>query len=362
MTSVGALCEKHTSLREGDVEILRGIEANMQLIADLVDADVFIDCVAASGGEAIVVAQGRPRFRRRSLYKGSVVGMSVYKENEPAVFHAIESGNPVRDLKAVTQENVTVKQDVIPIRASDDRIIGVLIRERDISGSLLREKKFHELARQLEGRGIISSDLDAQKTIMREMHHRVKNSLQLVANMLNLQAQNCKDQEIRRIFEENTIRVLSIASTHDIISMSGLSEGISLLTVLGKIVSNIETVVFAARKVNISVAGEDVLVDQSIVSAVTVVTNELVWNSLVHGYDGERDGQIKISIYSGGIDSTIWVEDDGCGFDVNKVYEKKLGLNLVELIVRDKLNGDFFISSSAKGTRASFSFKILDMK
>ena len=354
------LCRAHTLLQAEDVEILSGVESNLQLIANLTAADAFIDCMDLTGREAVVVAQARPEYGRASLYKGSVVGMPVLRKNEPAVFHALESGYPVRDLKAITQESVSVKQDAVPIRGTDPhKVIGVLIRERDISSSILQEKKFHELARQQEDRsdlGLPGSGNDFHRAAIREMHHRVKNSLQLVASIMNLQAKQSQDPEVRRVFEENNARVLSIAATHDIISLSGTIESVSLFSLLSSVARSLEMIASVTRHVEIVVEGEDEEIDSDIASSVALVANELVSNSIQHGYrEGER-GCISISIHRGNLHTTIWVEDDGGGFDQEST-QGHLGLRLVSLTVRDKLNGDFLISSSEKGTRASFSFK-----
>ena len=356
--SLKNLCRIHTSLRETDIEVLLGIEKNLQLIANLADADIFIDCYTKSRQEAIVVSQAKPRLGRSSLYKGSAVGMPVYKHNEPAVFHALESGMPIRDLKALTQEGVYVKQDVVPIVA-DDVIIGVLIRERDISSSLLQEKKYNTLAREQEKRSEVSfpPSSDLNKMVVRETYHRVKNSLQLVASILNLQAREALDQKTRRIFEENVARVLSITSTHDMIAASSEGKSVLLRGLLEKIARNMESIMGPVRLVKVKVRGDDVELQGDIASSVALVANELIFNAVLHGFAEGAEGVISVSVHAGNLHSDVWIEDNGCGFNTESLDSQRLGMRLVALTVRDKLKGDFFVSSSKKGTKASFSFK-----
>ncbi len=353
------ICAAHTRLTADDVERLVGMEANLQLIANLTASDVFIDCMDRTGREAVVVAQARPEYGRASLYQGSVVGMPVLRENEPAVFHALESGCPVRDLKAITQENVSVKQDVVPIMGTVPRqVVGVLIRERDISDSILQEKKFYALARREEDRGDIGllSGSDLGRAAVRETHHRVKNSLQLVASIMNLQARQSDVPEVRRIFEENNARVLSIAATHDIISMSGTTESVSLADLLLSVARNLEVIASVTRRVGIAVVGQDTEVNPDVASSVALVANELILNAVQHGYREGEGGHVSISVRVGELRTNVCIEDDGRGFDA-EVAQEHLGLRLVRLTVQDKLGGDFLISSSDKGTQASFSFK-----
>ncbi|MDR1916826.1 MAG: sensor histidine kinase [Synergistaceae bacterium] len=363
--NITEICLDQTNLSESDILVLANLEKNLQFIADLTIADIFVDCLNKTHSEAIVVSQAMPQNEGASLYSKSVIGMPVYRENEPAVFHVFESGIPVRDLKGTTQENIMVKQDVVPIKANNGRVIGVLIRERDIQSSIIQEKKFNELARRQEERSemFFSSDRmsDTDKIAIREAHHRVKNSLQLVASIMNIQAQQSHDPKVRLLFEENIARVLSIASTHDIMSMGELTKNILLCDLLIRVADNMETLIRDTHHVKISVESSNVFVGSDAAISIALITNELISNSILHGFN-DGNGNIHISIHGGSLYSSVCVEDDGHGFDTEAVDFKRLGLRLVSTMVRDKLKGDFFISSSEKGTRASFSFKVLESR
>ena len=118
------LCWTYTGLSGRDVERLEEVAASMQYTADLTGADIFIDCLDRAGETAIVVAHARPSGLR-SAYHRPVLGQAALREREPAVYHAFGTGMVVRDLKAVTQEDKTVRQDAAPIRGEGERVIGV---------------------------------------------------------------------------------------------------------------------------------------------------------------------------------------------------------------------------------------------
>ena len=110
----------------------------------------------------------------------------------------METKSPVRDIRAVTQEERTVRQDVVPISDDDGRLIGVLIGERDISDDIRQEQKYEALVRRAEkGDFIHVSPEDAAR---REVHHRVKNHLQLIASIMNIQARNTESEEVKQAF------------------------------------------------------------------------------------------------------------------------------------------------------------------
>lgn len=143
------LCKKYTELEEKDILKLEKISEILPIVADLVRADVFIDCVTNDPNAAIVVAEAKPTTYT-SMYEYSVVGELAYRKNEPAVLRTLEIGMPTRDLKAITQENKTVRQNVVPINNDEGHVIGVLIMEQDITKDVRQDRKMEFLAETAE--------------------------------------------------------------------------------------------------------------------------------------------------------------------------------------------------------------------
>ncbi|WP_027416110.1 sensor histidine kinase [Aneurinibacillus terranovensis] len=138
------LCMEYTVLTEQDIDCLIKNSEMIQTIADLSQANVFIDCPVNDGigDTAIVVAEAIPATTR-SLYEKSYVGKKIFAPYEPAVFRAYRTGRPAMMNRAVTQEGQHVKQNVLPIKNSGGESIGMLILEQDIS---LQVKNENELA------------------------------------------------------------------------------------------------------------------------------------------------------------------------------------------------------------------------
>ena len=198
------ICRECTSLTSDDVAQLEQVSCQLPLMAELTGQDVFIDCITCDD-RVVVVAHAQPSTAG-SAYQQNVVGKYALPDREPAVFHALQLHAPARDIKAVTQEDRAVRQDVVPIFNPQGKCIGALIREKDISDALLQEKKYRTLAQTYENEDLSlrSSDAPARDdTAMREIHHRVKNNLQLVASILNLQSRRCADDFTKKILKEN---------------------------------------------------------------------------------------------------------------------------------------------------------------
>lgn len=349
------LLREKTSLTEDDIGQLTAIAAQIPLMAELSGADVFIDC-ADRAGSLFVAAHGRPSTVESS-YEGSVVGHAVTAEKEPAVHHAFTVKSPVRDLKAVTQEDRTVRQNAVPIFNHAGDCIAVLIREKDISSAMAQEKKFLSLAKshEEEDASLRSPRTGESEVLGREVHHRVKNNLQLIASILNLQSRRCADEYTKKILQENVSRVWSIAAIHDIMTKN-LDDftTVESAALLEQLRINLQSL--APRSVTIALTGPSVLLPADTASSVALVVNELVTNAMEHAFEGREAGHITVSFAPGTLFHTVAVHDDGCGFDV-AAPRRSLGLRIVEATVRDRLHGKLTIHSDERGTRAAFDFK-----
>ncbi|MDD2955755.1 MAG: sensor histidine kinase [Oscillospiraceae bacterium] len=347
------VCMEHGGLPPEELQRLEALEQGLEVTAELTAADVFIDLFDREG-MAWVAAQASPSVEGSS-YRERVVGRSALRENEPAVYRALESGVTVRDLKAVTQENKTVRQDVAPLKNAAGQVIAVLISERDVTGDLSREKKYRELMREKEEQSPART-LTAADAAMREVHHRVKNNLQMVASIMNLQARRTENAEVRRAFRENTARVQSISAIHDLLTHAEDSAAVELMPLLEKIRRSIQSIFRESRLVEIRIEGEDMSVPPDRATSIALVVNELLSNALEHGFREGESGLIRIQLCPGALFSVITVEDNGMGFDAAARCADSLGLSIVTLVVKEKLGGDLRILSDENGTRASFDF------
>ena len=142
MDAIEELCKKYTDLTDEEIATIRGMSAVLQPLANLEDADIFIDCPSWDG-DAIVVAEAKPSYVPSS-YKKTVVGLLARKENEPAVARTFRLGVATKQMKAVTQENGSTIQSVEPIRnTAGDRVIGVLIREQRVDVQRKISERLH---------------------------------------------------------------------------------------------------------------------------------------------------------------------------------------------------------------------------
>ena len=144
MNAVNSLCKLHTDLSDEDIQKIMEVAKNLGLIADLNQANVFIDCPTREKKYAIVVAEAEPATTK-SVYKYPVAGKFAYETFEPAVFYVFRTSKPIFLNHALTQEGKKVEQSVVPIVGTNNRTIGALIMEKDNSDKLQDQNKLQVL-------------------------------------------------------------------------------------------------------------------------------------------------------------------------------------------------------------------------
>lgn len=184
MEQIKDLCSQYTDLKEKDVLMIEGVAAVLQLLANLEEADVFIDC-PTTDGEAIVVAEAKPQDAPSS-YKKTVVGLLAKAENEPAVARTFSLGTATKRMKALTQEKTHVIQSVEPIY-NEKHVIGVLILEKhtgDAVGTLSKDEGGFEKNFKLVSYDSAKEDMPAHCNIERESMTRCITNYEAVAQII----------------------------------------------------------------------------------------------------------------------------------------------------------------------------------
>lgn len=149
MASIRQLCTTQTVLNAGETALIEDLARHLQLIADVSRSDVFIDCPLADKSMALVVAEAHPATAP-SLYQRPVAGQLAFSHNEPAVLFCLLSGQPVIGSRGISQEQIAIQQNVVPIRSGTGNVIGALIMEQDISEQVRQEQDVERLMETTE--------------------------------------------------------------------------------------------------------------------------------------------------------------------------------------------------------------------
>jgi PAS domain S-box-containing protein len=203
----------------------------------------------------------------------------------------------------------------------------------------------------------IKASLKEKEVLIKEIHHRVKNNLQVVSSLLFLQSQTVKDEETRRILEESRNRVKSMAFIHKQLYQSKNLAHIDFAAYVRSLTKNL----LASYRTNGNDIALDVCVDDIILaldSAIPcgLIINELVSNTLKHAFLDGSAGHITVDLHQEGGKNVLVVSDNGVGLpaDLNVHTTETLGLQLVSALVQ-QLDGTLELERGS-GTAIKISF------
>jgi len=208
---------------------------------------------------------------------------------------------------------------------------------------------FVELFRQ---RKLIEQSLREKEILLREIHHRVKNNLQIVSSLLNLQSQR-QPAEIQTLFLDSTARIRSIALVHENLYQTGNFATINVDAYLRSLVNGLQQTY--GSTVNIEIEDHAVQLDMDTAILCGLIVNELVSNALKHAFPDDRMGGIFVSIAEiSGSELMLEVRDNGIGLPFDKrdqPLSQTMGLQIVKSLC-EQLGGSLRITSNG-GTAVS---------
>jgi len=194
--------------------------------------------------------------------------------------------------------------------------------------------------------GRIRDALKEKDLLLGEIHHRVKNNLQVIHSLLGLQSANVEDPAVLGILRESQNRVLSMALIHQTLYQSNDFARVDFASFLDALVPNVVTSYgIDSGRFAVAVDAGDVHLPISTAIPCGLIVNELVSNTLKHAFPEGRDGRIDIQLASNGNGGAVLsVSDDGIGLPENldPAKTESLGLQLVTLLA-DQIGGELSI-------------------
>ncbi|MEW5961082.1 MAG: histidine kinase dimerization/phosphoacceptor domain -containing protein [Chloroflexota bacterium] len=187
--------------------------------------------------------------------------------------------------------------------------------------------------------------------LVQEMHHRVKNNLQMIAMLLRLQMTENKDLSPQDILQETINRVLSIATVHEILSEAGVDK-VGILDLIRRVAHTVTgNMINPEAKIQVTVTGDNLELGSQRATSLALIANELLQNALEHGMAGRQEGQIFINLIYRDGQLRLRVEDDGHGLppNFNPDTDLGLGLDIVRTTVTEDMRGKFFIGPVKHG-------------
>lgn len=226
------------------------------------------------------------------------------------------------------------------------KMVGAMETLEDITDSKIAEEQ-------------IKASLQEKELLLREIHHRVKNNLQIISSLLSLQSHYIKDEKTIELLKDSQNRVKSMALLHEKLYASESLARIDFNDYIRTLVNHLNSAYGEGLPpVDIKIDIKDVLMEADTAIPCGLIINELVSNSLKHAFPNERTGQICISLISNEDNYILTVEDDGIGIpvEIDLKNNQTLGLLLVKSLV-EQLQGTIDLTKNS-GTKFKIDFKV----
>jgi two-component sensor histidine kinase/ABC-type amino acid transport substrate-binding protein len=229
-------------------------------------------------------------------------------------------------------EKVFLTTIYIP-RSGTSGLSHMLVSMVDITGLKTAERK-------------LAKSLADKDTIMKELHHRVKNNMQLMSSLINLQSQSIEDEKLSQIIRTSENRIRAMALIHELLYQTDEFASIELDNYLPTLARTImeSFTEGTGTKISLTLTADPITVSIDTAIPCGLIVNEIINNSMEHAFPGERSGQIFLNarLQNGGI--IIEAGDDGTGMKPEaagkkqKSGHKSMGLTLIDAL-SSQLNG-----------------------
>ncbi len=214
-----------------------------------------------------------------------------------------------------------------------------------------------DVTKQKQSERQLKEALADKDRLLRELHHRVKNNLQIISSLLDLQSNLTNDNRTLELLRDNQRRIRAIAFMHESLYQSSNLRHISFAEYVHDLVlylfqSYQRDANYIVPKINIA----PLLLNVERALPCGLIINELVSNALQHAFPEGRSGEIRIELYAEADQLTLIIQDNGIGMPHDFDFERTdmLGLQLVRLLTR-QLHGSIKLDSS-NGTAMTIIF------
>jgi PAS domain S-box-containing protein len=219
----------------------------------------------------------------------------------------------------------------------------------------------HDITKLIEGEEIklaletTEISLNEKMTLLKEVHHRVKNNLQVITGLIGLQKNTLKVEGLDGFFNDLSLRIQAITSVHELLYQSDDLGRINPKEYIQNLINGIlNSYSFVDVDVDVDVDVEGINLSTSI--PLGLIINEIVTNTCKYAISDERENKIFVKLYHEDVKLVMIVGDNGGGFFEKHQSTKTLGLKLIDQLSK-QLKGSIVKDDNYKGTRYILNFK-----
>jgi two-component sensor histidine kinase len=279
---------------------------------------------------------------------------SIFSEHELRFFFNVLNGihtGKSRNLEVsflLNDADFWLELYINPLLNAQNEVAQIVIVAHDIT-----EKKLYEQR--------IVNSLKEKEILLQEVHHRVKNNMQVISSILNIQSTFVKDEKLLEILQESRNRIRAMSIIHEDIYHTSEFGSIDFSDYLRNLSANLISLYsMDDKRIELIFDMENVRLNLDQAVPCGLLVNELVSNAVKHGFTDRNQGEIHIKLKQKGKEIHIEVRDNGIGLDMSEALQDKktLGLQLVQTLV-EQLDAKIQVIIK-KGTKFILTFESIN--
>ncbi|MHC1743634.1 MAG: sensor histidine kinase [Syntrophobacteraceae bacterium] len=259
----------------------------------------------------------------------------VFEEGESVRFTIDYDSSELSPLHLAETAQVVLEVTISPVLDAKGQVVHAIIQQLDLS-----ERKQAEEA--------LRNSLLEKESLLKEVHHRVKNNLQVISSLLTLQARKMQNPEVHGVLRDTQNRVRSMALLHETLYRSGNLAKVSFPQYVNNVCSHVaRSYGFGVGNIRLRHEIVDVTLDLDLAIPAGLIINELVSNAFKHAFPSHLEGEILVELQSAPEEQLVLrVSDNGIGMapEVDPESAETLGLLLVRNLAR-QLDGRMSVAS-----------------
>lgn len=226
----------------------------------------------------------------------------------------------------------------------------------------IQERKRRALKLEEQNKKILSQNefienaLTEKEILLKEIHHRIKNNLQFISNVIAFQGSKSNNEQVKSATKESQSRIEAMSLIHKSLYQSADFSSIKLNEYLTELIEHISKL-YSTKGISLQINTNNCALEMEKAIPLGLIISELVANSYKYAFNNRQKGQIKIEVLQTALGYSLIVEDDGVGLpsDINLETIDTLGLELVVGLVR-QIDGTVNVDT-ANGTKFIIDFK-----
>jgi PAS domain S-box-containing protein len=268
------------------------------------------------------------------------------REMQARIMEDISSGVPER----MNWDNLS-----IVTKAGEERIVhayNIPFMDQNIMVSTVQD-----ITLRARAESQLKTQLFEKTILLKEIHHRIKNSVSSIEGLLTLQAQSAASREAASALQDAAARVHSIRALYDKLLVADDGQEIAIKGYVRDIVDSLLAVYDQGKRIVVDLSIQDFVVDSKIALSIGIITNELMTNIFKYAFESREAGKASVAIEKTGKRVLLTVKDDGVGMDEDALHGRSLGLGLsIVRMLAEQLRGTC-VFAEENGTKASVEFE-----